>query len=65
MAQPSRVPVDEKQFEVDGEKKWVYAAVDTESKLPLEIDLSSRRETDPAAFTRMQFSYSPSEIADF
>ena len=38
-ASPSRVAVDEKQIEVDGEKKWLYAAVDTESKLLLEIDV--------------------------
>ncbi|GGN88453.1 hypothetical protein GCM10009030_08190 [Haloarcula pellucida] len=48
-AQPSRVAVDEKQIEVDGEKKWLYAAVDTESKLLLEVDVFSRRETAPAA----------------
>jgi transposase-like protein len=47
--QPSRVAVDEKQIEVNGEKKWVYAAIDTESKLLLEIDVYSRRGTDPAA----------------
>jgi transposase-like protein len=43
---------DEKQIEVDGEEKWLYAAIDTESKLLLEIDVYSRRGTDPAAFTR-------------
>ena len=48
-AAPSRVAVDEKQIEVDGEKKWLYAAIDTESKLLLEIDVYSRRGTDPAA----------------
>ncbi|ELY25837.1 transposase [Natrialba magadii ATCC 43099] len=48
-AQPSRVAVDEKQIEVDGEKKWLYTAIDTESKLLLEIDVYSRRGTDPAA----------------
>jgi transposase-like protein len=48
-AKPSRVAVDEKQIEVDGEKKWLYAAVDTESKLLLEVDVFSRRGTDPAA----------------
>ena len=48
-AQPSRVAVDEKQIEVDGEEKWLYAAIDTESKLLLEIDVYSRRGTDPAA----------------
>ncbi|MFA9416399.1 IS6 family transposase [Natrinema sp. HArc-T2] len=48
-AAPSRVAVDEKQIEVDGKKKWLYAAIDTESKLLLEIDVYSRRGTDPAA----------------
>jgi putative transposase len=47
-AEPSRVAVDEKQIEVDREKKWLFAAVDTESKLLLEIDVYSRG-TDPAA----------------
>jgi len=51
-AEPSRVAVDEKQIEVDGEEKWLYAAIDTDSKLLLEIDVFSRRGTDPAAFTR-------------
>ncbi|AUG49067.1 IS6 family transposase [Haloarcula taiwanensis] len=48
-AQPLRVAVDEKQIEIDGEKKWLYAAVDTESKLLLEVDVFSRRGTDPAS----------------
>ena len=48
-AKPSRVAVDEKQIEVDGEKKWLYAAIDTDSKLLLEVDVYSRRGTDPAA----------------
>jgi putative transposase len=48
-AEPSRVAVDEKQIEVDGEKRWLYAAVDTESKLLLDIEIFSRRGTDPAA----------------
>ena len=46
---PLRVAVDEKQIEVDGEKKWLYAAIDADSKLLLEIDVFSRRRTDPAA----------------
>jgi putative transposase len=46
---PSRVAVDEKQIEGDGETKWLYAAIDTDSKLLLEIDVYSRRGTDPAA----------------
>jgi transposase-like protein len=44
-AQPSRVAVDEKQIEVDGEKKWLYAPIDTDSKLLLNIDVYSRRGT--------------------
>jgi len=48
-AAPSRVAVDEKQIEIDGEEKWLYAAIDTESKLLLEVDVFSRRGTDPAA----------------
>ena len=48
-AKPSRVAVDEKQIEVDGEEKWLYAAIDVESKLLLEIDVFGRRGTDPAA----------------
>jgi len=47
-AESSRVAVDEKQIEVDGEKKWLYAAVDVDSKLLLEVDVFSRRGTDPA-----------------
>jgi putative transposase len=42
MAEPSRI-------EVDGKEKWLYAAVDTGSKLLLEIDVHSRRGTDPTA----------------
>ena len=52
-AEPSRVAVDEKQIEVGGEEKWLYAAIDTESKLLLEIDVYSRCGTDPAALTRV------------
>jgi len=55
-AEPSRIAVDEKQIEVDGEEKWLYAAIDTDSKLLLEIDVFSRRGTDPAAFTRAKLS---------
>ena len=47
MASPSRVAVDEKQIEVDGEKKWLYAAVDVDSKLLLEVDVYSRRRSVP------------------
>ena len=46
---PSRVAVDEKQIEVDGEKKWLYAAIHIDSRLLFEVDVFSRRGTDPAA----------------
>jgi len=48
-AEPSRVAVDEKQIEIDGEKKWLYAAIDTSSNLLLDIDVYSRRGTEHAA----------------
>jgi len=48
-AAPSRVTVDKKQVKVDGEKKWLYAAIDTDAKLLLKVDVFSRRGTDPAA----------------
>ena len=38
-----------KKFPVDGEKKWLYAAIDTDSKLLLEVEVFSRRGTDPAS----------------
>jgi transposase-like protein len=41
-AEPSRVAIGEKQIEGDGDEKWLYAAIDTESKLLLEIDVYSR-----------------------
>jgi transposase-like protein len=31
----------------DGEEKWLYAAIDTDSKLLLEVDVFSRRGADP------------------
>jgi putative transposase len=48
-SEPSRVAVDETQITVDGEAKWLYAAIAPESKLLLEVDVYSRRGTDPAA----------------
>ena len=44
-APPSRVAVDEKQIEGDGEIKRLSAAIDTEFKLLLEVDVFSRRGT--------------------
>jgi len=45
---------------VDGEKNWLYAAIDTESKLLLGIDVHSSRGTDPAA----AFLHRPTEKHD-
>lgn len=42
-AEVSQVAVDENQIGADGEDKWLYAAVDTESKYLLEIDVYSCR----------------------
>jgi transposase-like protein len=39
----------EEQVGVDGEDKWLYAAIDTDSKLLLEVDVFSRRGVGPAA----------------
>jgi transposase-like protein len=38
---PSRVAVDEKQIGVDGKKKWLYAAVDVDSKLLPKLTCSA------------------------
>ncbi|WP_276272933.1 IS6 family transposase [Haloarcula litorea] len=46
---PTFVAVDETQIEIDGEKHWLFAAIDTNSKLLLDVDVYSRRGTDPAA----------------
>jgi len=59
-AEPSRVAVDEKRIKIDGEEKWLYAAIDLDSKRLLEVDVTSRRGTDPAAaflesLTELQF----------
>jgi transposase-like protein len=39
--------VDERQIEVDSEKKCLYTTIDIESQLFLEIDMFSRREVVP------------------
>jgi len=48
-AAPSRVAVDETRIEGDGERKWLYAAIDPESKFLVEIDVYSRCGIGPAA----------------
>ena len=48
-AQPTRVAVNETAVKINGEWSWLYAAIDIESKLILDVQLSGRHGTDPAA----------------
>ncbi|MCD2204561.1 IS6 family transposase [Halobacterium sp. KA-6] len=48
-AQPKRVAVDETAVKSNGEWSWLYAAIDTETKLILDVTLFGRHGTDPAA----------------
>ena len=48
-AEPDRVAVDEKQIQLaGGEKVWLYAAIDVDSKVVLHARLSQHRSRDPA-----------------
>lgn len=48
--EPDRVAVGEKQVQLEGgEKVWLYAAIDADSKVVLHARLSEHRGTDPAA----------------
>lgn len=47
-AKPSRVAVDELAVRINGELHWLYAAIDTETKLLLGAELFERRGTDAA-----------------
>jgi len=55
-AEPSQVAVNETQIEVDGEKKWLCAAIDIDSRLLFDIEMFSHRGVSPAAFTRAKLS---------
>ncbi|ELZ97593.1 IS6 family transposase (plasmid) [Haloferax mediterranei ATCC 33500] len=48
-AKPKRVAVDETTVKINGEWSWLYAAIDTETKLLLDVELFGRHGTDPAA----------------
>jgi putative transposase len=48
MATPSRVAVYELAVRINGEPHWLYAAIDTETKLLLGAELFERRGTDAA-----------------
>ena len=53
---PRRVAVDETAIQIGTEWRWCYAAIDLDSMLVLDIEVFSRRGTDPAAFTRASLS---------
>jgi putative transposase len=48
-ASPSRVAVDETAVKINGEWSWLYAAIDIDTKLILDVALFGRHSTDPAA----------------
>ncbi|WP_394743220.1 IS6 family transposase [Natronococcus roseus] len=48
-AQPKRVAVDETAVKINGEWSWLYTAIDTETKLILNVALFGRHGTDPPA----------------
>ena len=52
---PRRVAVDETAIQI-GTEWWCYAAIDLDSMLVLDVEVFSRRGTDPAAFTRAKLS---------
>ena len=53
---PRRVAVDETAIQIGTEWRWCYAAIDLDSMLVLDVEVFSRRGTDPAAFTRAKLS---------
>jgi putative transposase len=48
-AQPSRVAVDETAVKINGEWSWLYAAIDLDTKLILDVALFGQHGTNPAA----------------
>jgi putative transposase len=48
-ATPSRVAVDETAIKINGEWSWLYAAIDLDTKLILDMELFGSNGTDPAA----------------
>ncbi len=49
LASPSRVAIDETAVKSNGDWYWVYAAIDLDSRLILDVAVFGRRGTDPAA----------------
>ena len=48
-ATPRRVAVDETAVKINGEWSWLYAAIDLDTKVILDVALFEHRGTDPAA----------------
>jgi len=48
-AKPRRVAVDETAVKINGEQSWLYAAIDLDTKLILDVALFDQHGTDPAA----------------
>jgi putative transposase len=48
-AKPSRVAVDETAVKINGEWSWLYAAINLDTKVILDVALFGRHGTDPAA----------------
>ncbi|KYH23718.1 hypothetical protein HAPAU_41980 [Halalkalicoccus paucihalophilus] len=48
-ASPSRVAIDKTAVTIDTKRHWLYAAIDIEPRLVLDVWLSPRRRTDPTA----------------
>ena len=62
-AEPKRVAVDETAVKINGEWSWLYAAIDIETKLILDVALFGSHGTDPAAafLTRLDEKHDLSE----
>ncbi|EMA05353.1 transposase [Haloferax mediterranei ATCC 33500] len=48
-ATPRRVAVDEAAVKINGKWSWLYAAIDPDTKVILDVALFKRHGTDPAA----------------
>ncbi len=48
-AQPRRVAVDETAVKINGEWSWLYAAIDLDTKVILDVALFKNHGTEPAA----------------
>ena len=48
-AKPRRVAVDEISVKIDGGWSWLYAAIDVETKILLDVQLFEHHGTNPAA----------------